>query len=86
MSEVFIFYLTTFNSCVLFCLLKDKRVFFGHPDQKMKSNIKMTPKTTLKFDGGSFEAIKFFSKFFFTGCLTGSESENRRYDQPAEVI
>ena len=33
------------NSCVLFCLLKDKRVFLGLPDQKMKSNIKMTPKT-----------------------------------------
>jgi len=31
-----------FNSCVLFCLSKDKRVFFGLFDPMMKSNINTT--------------------------------------------
>ena len=52
----------TLNSCVLFCLLEDKRLFFGLPDQKIKSNIKKAPET----DGGFFEAIKNFSKHFLT--------------------
>ena len=57
-----------------FRLLKDKRLFFGLFDQKMKLN-----------KGGSFEPKK-FSGNFFTGSLTGSESEIHRFDQPTEFI
>ena len=46
-------------------------------DQKMKSNTQTTPKSPLKFDGGSFGRIK---------LLIGSESEILRFDQPTEVI
>ena len=80
------------NSYVLFCLLNDKRVFFGLFDQKKVSNfefniiVKRPPKTPLKFDSGSFETIKKFSKIFFTGSLTGSGSEIHRFYQATEVI
>ena len=30
--------------------------------------------------------IGIFSKIFFTGSLTGSESKNHRHDQPAQII
>ena len=65
---------------------KDKRVFFGLFDRRWSQILTRSPKTPLKFDGGSFEPIKKFRKFFFIGSLTGSESENHRYDQSAEVI
>ena len=37
-----------FNSCVLFCFLEDKRVFFGLFDQKMKSNTQTHTQTRQK--------------------------------------
>ena len=40
----------------------------------------------LKFDGGFFEPIKFFLKIFFTGSLTGNESETHGFDQSTESI
>ena len=58
------FTITQFNSCVFFCRLKDKRVFFALLGSK----------------GGSFEPINFFSKIFFTGSLTGSQSEIHRFE------
>ena len=41
-SEFYITDVFELNSCVFFCLLKDKRVFFGLFDEKMKSNIQTT--------------------------------------------
>ena len=37
------------NSCVRFCLLKDKSVLFGLFDQKMKSDIELWPEVSRKF-------------------------------------
>ena len=80
-------YFFHFNSCVLFCLFKDQRVFFGLIDQNMKSNIKKTPKSRPPEIWRFFWTnIKSFEKIFFTGSLTGSESEIHKFDQATEII
>ena len=73
------------NSCVFFCLLKDKRMFFGLSTRRWSKMLKQPPRVHLKFDDGSFEPIK-NSKIVFTGSLTGSGSEIHRFYQATEVI
>ena len=57
------------NSCVLFCLLKDEREFFGFPDQKLQSNVQTTPKSSPE--------IKFlnFLSYPLPPEVTGSDSK-----------
>ena len=74
------------NSCAFFCLLRQEDVFRAFPSEDEVKHSNDPPRALLKFDGGSFEPIKFFSKIFFTGSLTGSESEIFRFDKPIKVI
>ena len=74
----------TVASCLPFKRLEG---VFGLPDQKMKSNVQTTPQESpLKFEGGSFELIKNFSKILFAGNLGESGPEIHRLVDATEEI
>ena len=58
----------------------------GFPAFRPKDEVNDPLILPLKLNDGSFEPLKNCSKIFFTGSLTGSESEIHRFDQSTEVI